>query len=112
MTTTLPFACAGSLADLDRRRVTQCALSRVCGSCGASLGRPVAFAGTEDEVARNAFHFPPLHEGCARDLVARAAGEGLAWTVVATSGFEYVRPGREDTDPRPTFRPNSLLGPG
>ena len=33
---------------LDRRRVVQCALSRVCGGCGRSLGRPIAFVGTED----------------------------------------------------------------
>jgi hypothetical protein len=28
---------------------------------------------------------------------------------VLTSGFEFVRPGKEDDDRRPTFQPNSLL---
>jgi hypothetical protein len=30
--------------------------------------------------------------------------------LVSTSGFEFVRPNREDLDRRPTFEPNSLLG--
>ena len=33
----------------DRRWVTQCALSRICGGCAMSLGRPVAFLGTPDD---------------------------------------------------------------
>ena len=33
-------------------RVTQCALSRICGACAESLGRPIAFVGDADEVAR------------------------------------------------------------
>jgi len=35
--------------------------------------------------------------------------EPVQWQVVTTAGFEYVRPGREDVDRRPTFQPNSLL---
>jgi hypothetical protein len=94
-----------SLESLNGRRVTQCALSRICGSCGESLGRPIAFVGSRREVARNAFHFPPLHLACARGLAA-----GLTEAqVVTTAGFEFVRPRREDDDPRPTFQPNSLI---
>ena len=111
---TVPFACGyddrpssltPSLEQPNPRRVTQCALSRICGSCGDSLGRPVAFIGPELEVGRNAFHFPPLHPECASDLLSLAPG----WQVVTTSGFEFVRPAREDLDRRPRFEPNSLL---
>ena len=87
-----------------RRWVTRCALSRICGVCGESLGRPIAFRGTTDEVGRNAFHLPPMHLGCAAGL-----GERPETELVTTAGFEFVRPGREDPDPRPTFQPNSLL---
>jgi hypothetical protein len=123
--TPVPFACGtGAAGDpatahvLDGRRVTQCALSRVCGVCGAGLGRPIAFLGSQDEVDRNAFHFPPTHIACAERIVTAYAGVGdavlgqtepVAWQVVTTAAFEYVRPGREDVDRRPTFQPNSLL---
>ena len=52
-------------------RVTQCALSRICGACAESLGRPIAFVGDADEVARNAFHAPPLHERTCSKLARR-----------------------------------------
>jgi hypothetical protein len=91
---------------LVRRKVTQCALSRICGACGASLGRPVAFVGDADEVARNEFHAPPLHATCADD-VRRALAP--AWEVVLTSGFDFVRPAAGDLDQQPRFRPNSLI---
>ena len=105
---TLPFARtfddgSGSPDSLNGKRVTQCALSRICGACARPLGRPIAFVGTEEEVGRNAFHFPPLHLECARELV------GESTRIVTTAGFEYVRPSREDADRRPTFQPNSLL---
>jgi hypothetical protein len=87
-----------------KRWVTQCALSRICGVCGESLGRPIAFRGTPDEVGRNAFHLPPMHLSCARSLAGRGETE-----LVTTAGFEFVRPGREDPDPEPRFEPNSLL---
>ena len=128
----VPFACgtdayaardaaAGPSARvLDQRRVTQCALSRVCGVCGAGLGRPIAFLGSRLEADRNAFHFPPAHLGCAEQLAAAyvgVAGPALGqdalpepWVVVTTAGFEFVRANREDLDRRPTFQPNSLLG--
>ncbi|MBS43103.1 MAG: hypothetical protein CMH83_08095 [Nocardioides sp.] len=93
---------------LDRTRVTQCALSRVCGVCAEPLRRPVAFVGTDEERARNAFHAPPLHQVCADALVVRREVAG-AWTVTTTSGFEFVRPGRDEPETRPTFQPNSLL---
>jgi hypothetical protein len=91
---------------LDPRRVVQCALSRVCGGCGRSLGRPIAFVGTEDEVNRNAFHAPPLHQECAESLVRlETAGTSL----VLTAGFEFVRPTAAEEDRRSRFVPNSLL---
>jgi hypothetical protein len=99
-----PFAWADG--ELVKAKVTQCALSRVCGGCGQSLGRPIAFVGTADEVGRNAFHAPPLHADCAED-VRRALDP--SWEVVLTGGFEFVRPAKGDPDPRPTFQPNSLL---
>ena len=104
MIMTQPFAWSESL-DLIGKRVTQCALSRICGACGETLGRPIAFLGTPDEVGRNAFHNPPLHLSCAHELLGRL-GET---EIVTTAGFEFVRPGREDDDRRPTFQPNSLL---
>jgi hypothetical protein len=123
----VPFACGTSSADggaptatsLDKSRVTQCALSRVCGVCGAGLGRPLAFVGSDLETGRNAFHFPPAHVSCAEQLLAAYAGVGVgvlgqasvveSWVLVTTAGFEFVRPGRDEVDRRPTFQPNSLL---
>jgi hypothetical protein len=106
---TSPFAWGASLSDLDGKRVTQCALSRICGVCGQSLGRPVAFVGTPLEVGRNAFHTPPLHVSCADELRVMD-GADPHWELVTTAGFEFVRPSREDEDRRPTFQPNSILG--
>lgn len=92
----------------DRSWVTQCALSRVCGGCAMSLGRPVVFLGTPDELARNAFHLPPMHLDCARELLA-SPGADPEWELVTTAGFEFVRPAREDLDQQPRFEPNSLV---
>lgn len=86
-------------------RVTQCALSRICGACAESLGRPIAFVGDDLEVARNAFHAPPLHESCARGLVEVFPGT----RVVLTAAFEFVRPTSQDLDRRPTFQPSALV---
>jgi hypothetical protein len=127
----VPFACgtAGwgaprdgappSARTLDGRRVTQCALSRVCGVCGAGLGRPIAFLGSQDEADRNAFHFPPVHVECARALLAAYDGITLpvlgqpervgTWVLMTTSAFEFVRPATDDLDPRPRFEPVSIL---
>lgn len=92
---------------LDGRKVVQCALSRICGGCGRPLGRPIAFVGTAEEVERNAFHAPPMHETCAEEL--RAAGTAGP-AVLLTAGFEYVRPAKDALERRPVFVPNSILG--
>lgn len=102
--TTVLFAWADG--ELDRGKVTQCALSRVCGACGLSLGRPIAFVGTADEVARNELHAPPLHASCAED-VRRALDP--TWEVVLTGGFEFIRPARDDIDRSVRFTPNSVI---
>ena len=75
----VPFACEyddgrASLTLLNKRRVTQCALSRICGVCGDALGRPVAFLGPHDELHRMAFHFPPVHVGCGDAVLASVRG--------------------------------------
>jgi hypothetical protein len=115
----VPFACAyddgrGSLALLNRARVTQCALSRICGVCGAGLSRPVAFLGTPEEDSRNAFHFPPLHVGCADGLAATLRQHGVPLpgheqavtpVRVTCAAFEFVRPTTADLDRRPVFAP-------
>jgi len=116
--TDLPFASMGELG-LDRRKVTQCALSRICGVCGESLARPVAFLGSGLEADRNAFHFPPAHVQCAEAALTVWAGEFSAalghssepesWALVTTSGFEYVRPTGETDDRRSVFSPNSVI---
>ena len=125
----VPFACgtgAGygdpgltpSARHLDQRRVTQCALSRICGVCGFGLGRPIAFIGSEHELGRNAFHFPPCHVDCAEALRAAYASvdepvlgqdQVTSWVLVTTASFEFVRANREDEDRRPTFQPNAIL---
>jgi hypothetical protein len=129
----VPFACAyddgrASLSLLNKARVTQCALSRICGVCGGGLDRPVAFVGTAVEQGRNAFHFPPLHTGCAASLVALVRQHGVplpgqeataaaagareteaaeaALVVVTCPGFEFVRPTADDLDRRPVFAPH------
>lgn len=114
----IPFASLGDLG-LDRRKVTQCALSRICGVCGESLSRPVAFLGSDREAGRNAFHFPPTHPTCAESAVGlwgtdRSAALGQAaqpaeWTLVTTSGFEYIRPSADWRDRRAVFAPNSVI---
>jgi hypothetical protein len=114
----LPFASGGDLG-LNRRKVTQCALSRICGVCGESLGRPVAFLGSALEADRNAFHFPPAHVQCAEAALAVwADGYSVAlghpsppeeWALVTTSGFEYIRPSGESADRRSVFAPNSVI---
>ena len=124
----VPFACgtpvqgssvSPTARELQRSRVIQCALSRVCGVCGASLGRPLTLLGSREEVDRNAFHFPPSHLACAERLLAAyvgvtqpvlgQTGAGHDWHLVTTGGFEFVRPARDDTDQRLRFEPNSVL---
>ena len=118
----VPFAAGtevgATIGGLDKRRVTQCALSRVCGVCGATLGRPLAFVGSQAELDRMAFHLPPTHVACAESLLDAYAdvadpvlGLDVAprdWVLVTTASFEFVRPGRDDTDRRPAFTPNGI----
>jgi hypothetical protein len=114
----IPFASRGDLG-LDKRKVAQCALSRICGVCGESLARPVAFLGSSLEADRNAFHFPPSHVQCAEaavtvwgDSYSVALGHPSTpegWALVTTSGFEYIRPSGESEDRRPVFSPNSVI---
>jgi len=92
----------------DRSWVIQCALSRICGGCAMSLGRPIAFLGTPEEEARNAFHLPPMHVGCAEELRG-TPGADPAWRLVTTAAFEFVRPTREDLDREPRFEPSVLV---
>jgi hypothetical protein len=115
----VPFACAyddgrAGLGLLNKARVTQCALSRICGVCGEGLARPVAFVGTPEEEGRNAFHFPPLHTACAEDLRSTLGEHGVAVpgqtepseaVLVTCAAFEFVRPTSADTDRRPTLAP-------
>ncbi|MGO4256392.1 hypothetical protein [Marmoricola sp. RAF53] len=77
-----------------------------------SLGRPIAFLGTPEEVGRSAFHLPPMHVDCAEEL-RTAAGADPDWRLVTTPAFEFVRPGRDDQDPLPRFvLPGGELGEG
>ena len=114
-----PAGAALSARELDKRRVTQCALSRICGVCGRGLGRPLAFLGSRDELDRMAFHFPASHLECAQALLASYADVAeqvlgvdsvpADWVLVTTARFEFVRATREDVDRRPIFQPNGLL---
>ena len=114
----IPFASMGDLG-LDKRKVTQCALSRICGVCGESLARPLAFLGSVAEADRNEFHFPPMHVSCAEvalEVWGTSSSASLghpsrpsSWALVTTSGFEFVRPTPEWEDRRPVFAPNSVI---
>jgi len=115
----LPPGAGLSARHLDKRRVTQCALSRICGVCGAGLGRPLAFVGSCDELDRMAFHFPASHVACAEALLRAYDGvrtpllgqdpAPAEWVLVTTASFEFVRAGKDDVDRRPVFQPNGLL---
>ncbi len=120
----VPFACEyddgrASVTLLNKKRVTQCALSRICGICGDSLGNPVGFVGSAEEFHRLAFHFPPVHPECGDAVVTACAGVGNGvlghtgpvrnWVLVTTGGFEHERAQADAIDNRPTFRPNSIV---
>ena len=119
----VPFVCEDEHGGFDlravrKRRAIQCALSRICGLCGISLGWPVAFIGSAEEADANAMHFPPLHEACAEAaaVLYRPLGEGVLgvdvapqdWVLVTTGGFELERPAGRDGDQRVVFHPNSV----
>jgi len=119
----VPFACEHEdggfdLREVSKRRAIRCALSRICGLCGISLGWPVAFLGSEQEADENALHFPPLHEACAEAALSlyHALGAGVlgidgpteAWVLLTTGGFELERPADRQGDQRVVFHPNSV----
>lgn len=91
-----------------RARVTQCALSRVCGVCAEPLGRPIAFLGTEEEIGRNRYHAPPMHVDCATRLQESPLADPT-WRLMTTAAFEFVRPGRDEPETESVFCPLSLL---
>ena len=98
---------------LDKAKVIQCALSRVCGVCGECLARPVAFLGSAEEAARMSLPLP-AHPRRLRRARAGDVGPGVerrarpvpdpeGWVLVTTSGFEFVRMGSDALDKRPVF---------
>lgn len=112
------FASGGDLG-LTKARVTQCALSRICGVCAESLAQTVCFLGSAEELGRNQFHFPPTHRECGEhalrewgDAWPASLGQPRRperWVLVSTSGFEFIRPERDQADPRAVFSPNGKL---
>jgi hypothetical protein len=118
----VPFACEAEdgtvdLGEVVKKRVVQCALSRICGLCGRSLSYGVTFLGSPEEAEANLFHFPPLHRACAEaalELYPRLGvpvlGQLLVlheWAMVVTGGFELIRPQSREGDMRMAFRMNS-----
>ena len=118
----VPFACCDDDGTVDvaavvKRRATRCALSRICGMCGETLSRPIAFVGPQVEADENRFAFPPMHLACAREVVQERSGTvgGFLghptadgdWALVTTAGFDLVRPTRHG-DPV-HFSLNSVL---
>lgn len=107
------------VGELNRKRVIQCALSRICGLCGRSLEWQVAFLGSADDADRNGFAYPPLHKACAEAaarlylvLTVPVLGqepEVREWALVLTGGFELERPGSRGGDQRALFHPNSVI---
>jgi hypothetical protein len=77
----------------DRSWVTQCALSRICGGCAESLGRPVAFSVRRRRSAATPSTCRRMHLACAEEL-RLTPGADPRWQLVTTAGFEFVRPAR------------------
>lgn len=120
----VPFVCesddgTADLGGVVKKRVVQCALSRICGLCRRPLSYGVTFLGSPEEAEANLFHFPPLHRACAEaalDLYPRLGvpvlGQLLVlheWAMVVTGGFELVRPQSREGDMRMAFRVNSAV---
>jgi hypothetical protein len=118
----VPFACEDDDGTLDhshvvKRRAIRCALSRICGICGETLTRPIAFFGSLAEWDAGLFVFPPTHHECAREALdlfvpigGRHLGQAeppLQWALVTTGGFDLVRPTRRGGIVQ--FRPNSVI---
>jgi hypothetical protein len=104
-------------ATVVKKRAIRCALSRICGICGASLTWPIAFIGTPIEVTDNLFIYPPLHPECADEAVATLGGKGPGvlgheddvthWEMLLTGGFDLIRPSVHGGPV--LFRPNSPI---
>ncbi len=118
--TPVPFACedddgASDVSTVVKKRAIRCALSRICGMCGQTLTRPIAFLGPEAEAQTGRFVFPPMHLECAQSAAASLApGAGLGhdvvsgpWALVTTGGFDLIRPTRRGDAVH--FHPNSVL---
>ena len=101
-----------------KKRAIRCALSRICGLCGISLEWGVTFVGSAEEAGANAFHYPPLHRGCAEAALRLypALGEPVlgqlarvdTWALVVTGGFELERPASRHGDQRVAFHANAV----
>ncbi|QWZ07270.1 hypothetical protein KRR39_17625 [Nocardioides panacis] len=115
----VPFACGDdALGAPLKRRVLQCALSRVCGLCGRSLSWGVTFVGSPAEGEAGAFLFPPSHRECAEAALLLYPRLGVPvlgqdaplaeWAVLVTGGFELVRPASRQGDMRVRFTANSV----
>ena len=115
----VPFACGDdALGAPVKKRVLQCALSRICGLCGRSLSWGVTFVGSPAEGEAGSFHFPPSHRECAEAALALYPRLGVPvlgqdvllaeWAVVVTGGFELVRPASRQEDMRVRFTANSV----
>jgi hypothetical protein len=99
------------LEQLNRKRVTQCALSRVCAMCAQTLAFPLAFLGDQQAADQRAYTCPPMHASCAEAAVglypptpASTAGRPVdAWVMLLTGSFQVERPSRRG-DPT-LFRP-------
>lgn len=55
---------------VEHLRAKRCALERLCGVCGLTIGYWLAFLGTTRTVALATFHDPPMHVACARASLA------------------------------------------
>ncbi len=99
------------LDHLNGKRVTQCALSRVCAMCAQTLDFPLAFLSDQQAADERLYTYPPMHASCADAAVrlypptpASAAGRKAdAWVMLLTGSFQVERPSRRG-DPT-LFRP-------
>jgi hypothetical protein len=88
------------LTTVNPRRVTQCALSRVCAMCAQSLDYPLAFLGGEEDAQTHTYAYPPMHLGCAEAAVRlypppeHADGRPGSWVMTVTGSFQVERPSR------------------
>ena len=90
------------LGRLNAKRVTQCALSRVCAMCAQTLSFPLAFLGDQQAADQRAYTYPPMHTACAEAAVglypptpASTAGRPVdAWVMLLSGSFQVERPSR------------------